>query len=267
MLSVYISKIVSTTFRSFGIFFSHFSSFFSSFFFFFCFKMLLSEEAYDYLFKIVIIGDSSVGKSNLLLRYTSDEFLEDSRSTIGVEFATKSITIDNCFIKAQIWDTSGQERYKAITSAFYRGAVGALLVYDVTRKSSFDHISQWLKELQEHTDENIPLVLIGNKVDLANSKRAVSTEDAERYATEANMLFFETSALDATNVNFAFETMFEHVYKELAKNKLLKKNSSRDIHSLSVGTTKTITLEPPSSMYKYNHRPHEARKENDGGCC
>ncbi|GAN03345.1 RAS-related protein RABA4d-like [Mucor ambiguus] len=138
---------------------------------------------------------------------------------------------------------------------------------DVTRKSSFDHIKQWLKELQEHTDENIPLVLIGNKIDLANSKRAVSTEDAEKYATEANMLFFETSALDATNVNFAFETMFDHVYKELAKNKLLKKNSSRDIHNLSVGTTKTITLEPPSSMYKYNHRPHQDRKESDGGCC
>ncbi|KAG1121312.1 hypothetical protein G6F42_012550 [Rhizopus arrhizus] len=217
--------------------------------------MLLSEEAYDYLFKIVIIGDSSVGKSNLLLRYTSDEFLEDSRSTI-----------------AQIWDTSGQERYKAITSAFYRGAVGALLVYgmgyiDVTRKSSFDHINQWLKELQEHTDESIPLVLIGNKVDLATSKRAVTTEDAERFATEANMLFFETSALDATNVNFAFETMFNHVYKELAKNKLLKKNSSRDIHNLSVGASKTITLEPPSSMYRYNHRPHEAKNERDGGCC
>ncbi|KAL7314437.1 hypothetical protein PS15m_006008 [Mucor circinelloides] len=229
--------------------------------------MLLSEEAYDYLFKIVIIGDSSVGKSNLLLRYTSDEFLEDSRSTIGVEFATKSITIDNCFIKAQIWDTSGQERYKAITSAFYRGAVGALLVYDVTRKSSFDHINQWLKELQEHTDESIPLVLIGNKLDLATSKRAVTTEDAERFATEANMLFFETSALDATNVNSAFETMFNHVYKELAKNKLLKKNSSRDIHNLSVGASKTITLEPPSSMYRYNHRPHEAKNERDGGCC
>lgn len=137
---------------------------------------------------------------------------------------------------------------------------------DVTRKSSFDHINQWLKELQEHTDENIPLVLIGNKLDLANNKRAVSTEDAGRYATEANMLFFETSALDATNVTCAFETMFGHVYKELAKNKLLKKNSSKDIHSLSVGTTKTITLQPPSSMYQYNHRPHDSKKEN-GGCC
>lgn len=123
-----------------------------------------------------------------------------------------------------------------------------------------------MKELQEHTDENIPLVLIGNKLDLANNKRAVSTEDAERYATETNMLFFETSALDATNVTYAFETMFNHIYKELAKNKLLKKSSSRDIHSLSVGTTKTITLQPPSSMYQYNHRSHDSKKEG-GGCC
>ncbi|KAI8643193.1 GTP-binding protein [Parasitella parasitica] len=228
---------------------------------------MLSEDSYDYLFKIVIVGDSGVGKSNLLLRYTSDEFLEDSRSTIGVEFATKSIKIDKCFIKAQIWDTSGQERYKAITSAFYRGAVGALLVYDITRKSSFVHVNHWLKELQDHTKENIPLVLIGNKMDLANNKRAVSTEDAQQYAKEANMLFFETSALDATNVNYAFQTMFDHTYKELARNKLLEKNSSNNTHTLSVGTTKTITLEPPSSMYKSNHRLHDNRKENEGGCC
>ncbi|CEP11654.1 hypothetical protein [Parasitella parasitica] len=212
--------------------------------------MSFSEDSYDYLFKIVI----------------SDEFLEDSRSTIGVEFATKSIKIDKCFIKAQIWDTSGQERYKAITSAFYRGAVGALLVYDITRKSSFDHVNHWLKELQDHTEQNIPLVLIGNKVDLAN-KRAVRTEDAERYAKEANMLFFETSALDATNVNYAFETMFDHTYKESARNNLLEKNSSNKTHTLSVGNAKTITLEPPSSMYKYNHRLNGNREENEGGCC
>ncbi|KAI9476134.1 MAG: putative Rab11, partial [Benjaminiella poitrasii] len=179
---------------------------------------MLSEDTYDYLFKIVIIGDSGVGKSNLLLRYTSNDFMENSRSTIGVEFATKSIEIENSLIKAQIWDTSGQERYKAITSAFYRGAVGALLVYDITRKSSFDHVNQWLKELREHTEDHIPLVLIGNKVDLANSDRAISTDDARQYATEANMLFFETSAYNATNVSDAFETMFNHVYKELAKN-------------------------------------------------
>lgn len=228
---------------------------------------MLSEDAYDYLFKIVIIGDSGVGKSNLLLRYTSNEFIEDSRSTIGVEFATKNIQIDDCFIKAQIWDTSGQERYKAITSAFYRGAVGALLVYDITRKPSFEHINQWLKELREHTEDTIPLVLVGNKVDLADVKRAVSTEEAAGYAKEVDMLFFETSAYDATNVRLAFETMFNHVYKELSKNKLLRKSS--EVNNLSVGATKTLTLRPPSAMYEYNHRNKDAASSNGsgGGCC
>ncbi|KAI7896069.1 GTP-binding protein [Mucor mucedo] len=224
---------------------------------------MISEDAYDYLFKIVIIGDSGVGKSNLLLRYTSDEFMEDSRSTIGVEFATKSLKIDNCFIKAQIWDTSGQERYKAITSAFYRGAVGALLVYDITRKPSFDHVDQWLKELREHTEENIPLVLIGNKLDLSDVNRQVSTEIARQYATQSNMLFFETSAYDATNVTDAFETMFEHVYKELAKSKLLQKTKEQ-VNDLAVGT-KTVTLRPPSATYEYNHRIK--KDDHNKGCC
>ncbi|KAI8349634.1 GTP-binding protein [Choanephora cucurbitarum] len=223
---------------------------------------MISEDAYDYLFKIVIIGDSGVGKSNLLLRYTSDEFMEDSRSTIGVEFATKSLKINDSFVKAQIWDTSGQERYKAITSAFYRGAVGALLVYDVTRKSSFEHVNQWLKELREHTEDTIPLVLIGNKLDLANTNRAVSTDLAKQFATDANMLFFETSAYDATNVTMAFETMFDHVYQELSKSKLLKKNSSAN---LAVNASKTVTLQPPSK--EYNRRKSGENKKEEGGCC
>ncbi|KAI7903277.1 ras-related protein RGP2 [Cokeromyces recurvatus] len=225
---------------------------------------MLLESAYNYLFKIVIIGDSGVGKSNLLLQYTSNEFMEDSRSTIGVEFATKNIKIENSLIKAQIWDTSGQERYKAITSAFYRGAVGALLVYDITRKSSFDHVHQWLKELREHTEDTIPLVLIGNKIDLADTSRVVSTEVAKRYATEANMLFFETSARTAVNVNKAFEVMFDHVYKELAKNKILKKNSTTDVNGLALRGS-TITLHPPSVTYEYNHRPHQKKEANR--CC
>ncbi|GAA5804226.1 GTP-binding protein [Helicostylum pulchrum] len=230
---------------------------------------MISEDAYDYLFKIVIIGDSGVGKSNLLLRYTSDEFMEDSRSTIGVEFATKSLKIDNCFIKAQIWDTSGQERYKAITSAFYRGAVGALLVYDITRKPSFYHVDQWLKELREHTEDTIPLVLIGNKLDLSDVNRAVSTEEAKQYATDAGMLFFETSAYDSTNVNDAFETMFDHVYTELSKNRLLKKSSTRNMSDLAAGSTKKITLRPPSATYEYNHRHKngDLNKQENGGCC
>ncbi|KAH0985750.1 hypothetical protein GBA52_012927 [Prunus armeniaca] len=125
-----------------------------------------ADDDYDYLFKVVLIGDSGVGKSNLLSRFTRNEFSLESKSTIGVEFATRSIRVDDKVVKAQIWDTAGQERYRAITSAYYRGAVGALLVYDVTRHVTFENVERWLKELRDHTDANIVIMLVGNKGDL-----------------------------------------------------------------------------------------------------
>jgi Ras-related protein Rab-11A len=114
----------------------------------------------------VIIGDSGVGKSNLLSRFTRNEFHLDSKSTIGVEFATRSISHDGKIIKAQIWDTAGQERYRAITSAYYRGAVGALLVYDISKRLTFENVERWLKELRTHADPSIVVMLVGNKCDL-----------------------------------------------------------------------------------------------------
>ncbi|KAK9162036.1 hypothetical protein Syun_002938 [Stephania yunnanensis] len=136
------------------------------------------DEEYDYLFKVVLIGDSGVGKSNLLSRFTRNEFCLESKSTIGVEFATRTLQVEGKTIKAQIWDTAGQERYRAITSAYYRGALGALLVYDVTKPTTFENVSRWLKELRDHADSNIVIMLIGNKTDLKHL-RAVATEDAQ----------------------------------------------------------------------------------------
>ena len=107
-----------------------------------------SDDDYDYLFKVVLIGDSGVGKSNLLSRFTRNEFSLESKSTIGVEFATRSMNVDGKTIKAQIWDTAGQERFRAVTSAYYRGAVGALIVYDITRGHTFDNVARWLEELR-----------------------------------------------------------------------------------------------------------------------
>jgi Ras-related protein Rab-11A len=131
---------------------------------------------------VVLIGDSGVGKSNLLSRFTRNEFNLDSKSTIGVEFATRSIQIDNKTIKAQIWDTAGQERYRAITSAYYRGAVGALLVYDISKSLSFENVTRWLKELRDHADSNIVIMLVGNKTDQRHL-RAVPTEDGKNFAS------------------------------------------------------------------------------------
>ena len=133
------------------------------------------DDEYDYLFKVVLIGDSGVGKSNLLSRFTRNEFNLESKSTIGVEFATRSIQVDSKTVKAQIWDTAGQERYRAITSAYYRGAVGALLVYDISKQVTFENVERWLNELRDHADSNIVIMLVGNKSDLRHL-RAVSTE-------------------------------------------------------------------------------------------
>lgn len=141
------------------------------------------DDEYDYLFKVVLIGDSGVGKSNLLSRFTRNEFNLESKSTIGVEFATRSIQVDGKTIKAQIWDTAGQERYRAITSAYYRGAVGALLVYDIAKHLTYENVERWLKELRDHADSNIVIMLVGNKSDLRHL-RAVPTDEARAFAGE-----------------------------------------------------------------------------------
>eukprot|EP00921_Rhytidocystis_pertsovi_P012904 GHVQ01020953.1.p1 GENE.GHVQ01020953.1~~GHVQ01020953.1.p1 ORF type:complete len:231 (+),score=24.52 GHVQ01020953.1:399-1091(+) len=170
------------------------------------------DEYYDYLYKIVLIGDSCVGKSNLLSRFTRDEFNLETKSTIGVEFATKSIHLeDGKVIKAQIWDTAGQERYRAITSAYYRGAVGALLVYDISKRASFENVERWLKELLDHSEKNIVILLVGNKSDLKHL-RAVSPDEARAYAGREGLAFIETSALDATNVEQAFHQILNEIY-------------------------------------------------------
>ncbi|TYI54196.1 hypothetical protein E1A91_D11G058800v1 [Gossypium mustelinum] len=132
------------------------------------------NQKIDYVFKVVLIGDSAVGKSQILARFARNEFSLDSKATIGVEFQTRTLVIEHKSVKAQIWDTAGQERYRAVTSAYYRGAVGAMLVYDISKRQTFDHIPRWLEELRGHADKNIVIILIGNKSDLEN-QRAVST--------------------------------------------------------------------------------------------
>jgi len=175
-----------------------------------------AEEEYDYLFKVVLIGDSGVGKSNLLSRFTRNEFCLESKSTIGVEFATRTLHVEGKIIKAQIWDTAGQERYRAITSAYYRGALGAVLVYDVSKPTTFENISRWLKELRDHADSNIRIMLVGNKTDLRHL-RAVTTVDAQNFAEAEGLSYIETSALEATNVEEAFQLILGDIYRAISK--------------------------------------------------
>lgn len=175
-----------------------------------------TDDDYDYLFKVVLIGDTGVGKSNLLSRFTRNEFCLESKSTIGVEFATRSIQVDNKTIKAQIWDTAGQERYRAITSAYYRGAVGALLVYDITKHMTYENVERWLKELRDHADSNIVIMLVGNKSDLRHL-RTVNKEEAAAYCEKECLSFIETSALESTNVEMAFHQILTEIYHIVSK--------------------------------------------------
>lgn len=166
-----------------------------------------------------MIGDSGVGKSCLLSRFTRNEFNLESKSTIGVEFATRTVEIDGKNIKAQIWDTAGQERYRAITSAYYRGAVGALIVYDISKSQSFDSVNRWLNELRDHSDTSICVMLVGNKSDLKHL-RCIPTEVAQQFSKEKGLHFIETSALDSTNVDKSFYKILEEIYHIVSANQL-----------------------------------------------
>uniref|UniRef100_A0A3Q3XAU4 Ras-related protein Rab-25 n=1 Tax=Mola mola TaxID=94237 RepID=A0A3Q3XAU4_MOLML len=173
-------------------------------FFFFLEVQLVPRDEYDLSHKIlVLIGESGVGKSNLLSRFTKNEFNHDSRTTIGVEFSTRTVQLNQFTVKAQIWDTAGLERYRAITSAYYRGAVGALLVYDISKHLTYESTERWLKELYEHADPHIVVMLVGNKTDL-ESLRTVPTDEGRAFAEKKGLMFMETSALDSTNVEAAF---------------------------------------------------------------
>lgn len=170
----------------------------------------------------------------------------ESKSTIGVEFATRSVQIDGKTVKAQIWDTAGQERYRAITSAYYRGAVGALLVYDITNLESFTAASKWLRELRDHADSNIVVLLAGNKSDLEHL-RAVSIEQAKQLASAEALAVTETSAFDASNVEEAFTNLLTSTYSVMCKEKP------------AVGTTQ----EPPRGFIELANPPIESSKK----CC
>ncbi|KAK7283861.1 hypothetical protein RIF29_13609 [Crotalaria pallida] len=178
------------------------------------------DEGIDYMFKMVMIGDSGVGKSQLLNRFVKNEFNMKSKATIGVEFLTKTVVMDHKVVKAQIWDTAGQERYQAITTAYYRGATGALLAYDITNRRSFEHVGKWLEELRIHADKNIIIMLVGNKSDLS-SIREVPTEVAKDFAQQEDLFFIEASALDSKNVESAFIGLLSQVYNNVSKKSII----------------------------------------------
>jgi Ras-related protein Rab-11A len=172
----------------------------------------MEKDSYDLLFKLILIGDSSVGKSNILLKYLKNEFEPNSQATVGVEFGTKNILINDKRIKIQIWDTAGEERYRSITSAYYKGAKGAFIVYDITRKNTFDNIDKWISDLKLNGDQNICIIILGNKSDL-NDQREVSKDEAMKKAELHKTAFLETSAYNGDNIVKAFDELIEEIYK------------------------------------------------------
>ncbi|EAN34115.1 Ras-related protein Rab-2A [Theileria parva strain Muguga] len=177
---------------------------------------------YKYLFKYIIIGDTGVGKSCLLLRFTDKRFKPDHDLTIGVEFGTRFITVQGEQIKLQIWDTAGQESFRSITRSYYRGAAGALLVFDISRRSTFEHLTKWLEEVRDHGSPTMSIILIGNKTDVAS--REVEYHEGKQFADQNDLIYMETSAKGDYNVEAAFLTTAELIYENV-------KNGLFDIES------------------------------------
>mmetsp|Transcript_8547 Transcript_8547/g.18809 ORF Transcript_8547/g.18809 Transcript_8547/m.18809 type:complete len:194 (-) Transcript_8547:1835-2416(-) len=164
-------------------------------------------------FKLVLLGDTSVGKSCLVVRFVRDEFFEYQEPTIGAAFLTQTVSLDDATVKFEIWDTAGQERYRSLAPMYYRGAAAAIVVYDITKKDSFNGAKSWVKELQRRGDPNVIIALAGNKADL-ESRRKVEFEEANSYAEENGIFHIETSAKNANNV----KALFVEIAKRLPKN-------------------------------------------------
>lgn len=180
---------------------------------------------YDYLIKLLLIGDSGVGKSCLLLRYSDDSFTSSFIATIGIDFKIKSILIDDSKVKLQIWDTAGQESFRSIARSYYRDAAGCLLVFDVTRKESFNHLDKWLQETRQFANPNIAITIVGNKADLS-AKRVVRYEEAKNFATEMGLTYVEASAKSADGVDEAFRITAAAILDKIKSGQLYLRNAT-----------------------------------------
>eukprot|EP01136_Pigoraptor_vietnamica_P000724 Opistho-1_new@26396 len=174
----------------------------------------MGTKAYDYLFKLLLIGDSGVGKTCVLFRFSDDAFNSTFISTIGIDFKIRTIDLDGKKIKLQIWDTAGQERFRTITTAYYRGAMGILLVYDITQDKTFDNIKNWIRNIEQHAAEDVEKMILGNKCDMED-KRMVTKDRGQKLADEYGIKFLETSAKANINVEEAFMTIARDIKKKM----------------------------------------------------
>ncbi|KAI8082807.1 GTP-binding protein ypt1 [Halteromyces radiatus] len=200
---------------------------------------------YDYLFKMLLIGDSGVGKSCLLLRFADDTYTESYISTIGVDFKIRTIQLDGKTIKLQIWDTAGQERFRTITSSYYRGAHGIIVVYDVTDQESFNNVKLWLKEIDRYAAEGVSKLLVGNKTDLMDQK-VVETEQAKELSDSLDIPLLETSAKDSINVEQAFLTMAKQIKNNMGSQHQDQQHTQQRKSSIRIGQGTSVNQEENS---------------------
>jgi len=195
------------------------------------------QETIDYLFNLVLVGDSGVGKSCILQRFADDTYTENYMTTIGVDFKIRTVELDGKTVKLNVWDTGGQERFRAVTSSYYRGSHGVVIVYDITSKSSFDHVISWLQEVERSAPADANRLLIGNKCDV-DTGRQVTTEEGQALADKLGMPFLETSAKFATNVEHSFLTMAKQIKERVGAPTAIA-NVEKTIH---VGESKKVNM-------------------------
>ena len=213
----------------------------------------MANDEYDYSFKIVLAGDSGVGKSNIFARYFKNIYLSDSKPTIGMDFLAKNLMVEGATIKAQVWDTAGQDKFRALAKSFYKNASGCLLVYDITNYDSFRSLDKWFEEVSGNAEEDLVVLVIGNKCDL-EQKRQVTTEEGEAFAKEHGLVFLETSAKTAHNVDDAFVQTAQAIYEKIAQGVF-------DVSNESFG----IRLGTQQSASGPSGRAGAAKAS--GGCC
>ena len=207
---------------------------------------------YNYLLKYIIIGEPSVGKSNLLMKFANNKFTEDYQATIGVEFGAKNITIDDQIFRIQIWDTAGKENFRSLTRKYYKNSVCAMLVYDITNRSSFENLQDWLKDIISQSPKTVLIILLGNKIDL-KEKREVEYEEGEQFAQKNGLIFMETSAKTGEGVEEIFKKSVQEIKTKISENVYDLTSESCGIKK---GKTNNISLNK-------NNKQNTKKK----GCC
>ncbi len=216
-----------------------------------------NTQKYNYLFKYIVIGAPSVGKSQIVKRFTADIFNEKYGATIGAEFGEKNIEVEDKIIRIQIWDTAGQERFKSITTAYYKNCVCAIIVYDITSRDSFNDITDWINDCKSYSPKTVLMALIGNKCDLKEF-RHISTEEGQELANKNGIPFYETSAKDGTNIKEIFQITGEQIYQNI-------KDKYYNLDDIGCGIRVSL-YEKESSSIKLNKENNKEKKKKKCNC-